>query len=46
MEFISLYWPQLIAFVAVVIALTTIKVDVEHLKQKVKTLFELWNQGK
>ena len=46
MELISHYWPQILAFVAIVIALTTIKVDVEHLKQKVKTLFDLWNKGK
>ena len=46
MELISLYWPQITAFVVVVIALTTIKVDVEHLKQKVKILFDLWNKVK
>ena len=46
MDYITLYWPQILAFVTIVIALTTIKVDVEHLKQKGKTLFDLWNQGK
>jgi len=45
-EFIREYWPQLLAFITLVMALTTMKVDIDVLKSKVKTLFELWNKDK
>ena len=44
MEFIREYWPQLVAFITLVMALTTMKVDIDVLKDKVKTLFDLWNK--
>tara|TARA_Y100000310_G_scaffold51678_1_gene47568 strand:- start:302 stop:445 length:144 start_codon:yes stop_codon:yes gene_type:complete len=44
MDLLRDYWPQVIAFIAVVMAFTTMKVDVDVLKEKVKTLFELWNK--
>ena len=44
MDLLRDYWPQLVAFIAVVMAFTTMKVDVDVLKEKVKTLFELWNK--
>ena len=46
MDLIRDYWPQLIAFVAIVISFSTMKVDIDVLKEKVKTLFELWNEEK
>jgi hypothetical protein len=46
MDLLRDYWPQVIAFIAVVMAFTTMKVDVDVLKEKVKTLFELWNKEK
>ena len=46
MEFIREYWPQLVAFITLVMALTTMKVDIDVLKDKVKILFDLWNKEK
>ena len=46
MELVRDFWPQLVAFVAIVIAFATMKVDVDVLKEKVKTLFELWNKDR
>ena len=46
MELVRDFWPQLVAFVAIVIAFAPMKVDVDVLKEKVKTLFELWNKEK
>tara|TARA_Y100000310_G_C20614838_1_gene780071 strand:+ start:1188 stop:1331 length:144 start_codon:yes stop_codon:yes gene_type:complete len=44
MDFIREYWPQLLAFVTLVMALTTMRVDIDVLKDKVKILFELFNR--
>ena len=44
MEFIREYWPQLVAFITLVMALTTMKVDIDVLKDKVKILFDLCNK--
>ena len=38
------YWQQLVAIVAVGAALFKVKFDVDILKAKVQTLFDLWNQ--
>ena len=46
MDFIRNYWPQLVAFITLVMALTTMKVDIDVLKDKVKILFDLWNKEK
>ena len=46
MDFIREYWPQLVAFITLVMALTTMKVDIDVLKEKVATLFKLWNRDK
>ena len=46
MEFIREYWPQLIAFITLVMALTTMRVDIDVLKDKIKTLFDLWNKDR
>ena len=44
MNFITDYWEQLTAFVLIVMILTRMRVDIDVLKDKVKTLFELWNK--
>ena len=45
MELMVNYWPQLLAFIAVVVAFTTMRVDINVLKEKVKTLFKLVNKN-
>ena len=44
MNFISEYWEQLTAFILLVMILTRMRVDIDVLKDKVKSLFELWNK--
>ena len=44
MNFITEYWEQLAAFVLLVAILTRMRVDIDVLKDKVRTLFELWNR--
>ena len=46
MDFISEYWEQLTAFILLVVILTRMRVDIDVLKDKVKTLFQLWNKEK
>tara|TARA_R110002020_G_scaffold73085_1_gene187462 strand:+ start:389 stop:529 length:141 start_codon:yes stop_codon:yes gene_type:complete len=46
MDFLTKYWQQLTAFVTLVIILTRMRVDIDVLKDKVKTLFQLWNKEK
>ena len=41
MEFLREYWPQLVTFVALVGALTRMRVDIDVLKEKVRTLFDV-----
>jgi|TARA_Y100000296_G_C4972290_1_gene156513 hypothetical protein len=43
MNFITEYWEQLTAFVLLVTILTRMRTDIDVLKDKVKTLFTLWN---
>ena len=46
MDFIRNYWPQLVAFGGIVVVFITMKVDIDVLKEKVKTLFSLINRDK
>ena len=46
MEFLKTYWPQLTTFVALVITITRMQVDIDVLKEKVKVLFDIWNKEK
>ena len=46
MNFLKDYWEQLTAFVILVMTLTRMRVDIDVLKEKVKTLFDLWNSRK
>ena len=43
---ITEYWEQLTAFVILVTILTRMRVDIDVLKEKVKTLFDLFNSQK
>ena len=38
------YWEQLTAFVLLVVILTRMRVDIDVIKDKVKVLFDLWNE--
>ena len=44
MNVISDYWEQIVAVVLLIGVLTRMRVDVDVLKEKVKTLFELINK--
>ena len=46
MDFLQNYWEQLSAFVILVVVLTRMRVDIDVLKDKVKTIFDLWNNQK
>ena len=46
MNFLKDYWEQLTAFVILVMTLTRMRIDIDVLKEKVKTLFDLWNKEK
>ena len=43
-NFIVDYWQQITAFVVLVTVLTRMRVDIDVVKEKVKSLFELWNK--
>ena len=44
MNILKEYWEQLVAFVILVTVISRMRVDIDVLKEKVKTLFDLWNQ--
>ena len=44
MNLLKDYWEQLVAFVLLVTILTRMRVDLDVLKEKVKTLFDLFNK--
>ena len=44
MSLISDYWEQIVAVVLLIGVLTRMRVDVDVLKEKVKTLFDLINR--
>jgi len=46
MNFLKDYWEQLTAFIILVMTLTRMRVDIDVLKEKVKTLFDLFNREK
>ena len=46
MNLITDYWEQLVSFVLLVAILTRMRVDLDVLKDKVKTLFDLFNNKK
>jgi hypothetical protein len=42
-DIVSTYWPVFLVFVTVVITFAKMHAEIAALKEKVKTLFELWN---
>ena len=46
MDFVRDYWPQIVCFVTLVMALTRMRVDIDVLKDKVKVLIQLYNNNK
>tara|TARA_Y100001963_G_C6554356_1_gene341293 strand:- start:328 stop:474 length:147 start_codon:yes stop_codon:yes gene_type:complete len=44
MNLLTEYWEQLTAFVLLVVILTRMRVDIDVIKDKVKVLFDLWNE--
>ena len=45
MDFIKEYWPQLAALGGIIVVFITMKVDIDVLKEKVKSLFKLVNKN-
>jgi hypothetical protein len=41
---IGTIWPIAVAFVTLVIVLAKMHADLEQIKEKIRTLFELWNK--
>jgi hypothetical protein len=46
LEFINSIWPIAIGFVTLVIVLAKMHSDIETIKEKVRVLFDLWNNKK
>ena len=44
MDFIREFWPQLMSFMVLITIFVRMRVDIDVLKEKVCTLFELWNK--
>jgi hypothetical protein len=45
-DILAKIWPIVVGFVALVIALSKMEVRIVVLEEKVKSLFELWNNNK
>jgi hypothetical protein len=43
-DLIASLWPIFVGFITLVIVLGKLHADVDVLKEKVRTLFELWNK--
>jgi hypothetical protein len=43
LEFINTAWPVAVGFITLVIVLAKMHNDIETLKEKIRVLFELWN---
>jgi len=46
LELLLSLWPVAAAFVSVIIVLAKMHADVETIKEKVRVLFDLWNDRK
>ena len=46
MDAIGVVWPIAAAFVTLVIVLAKMHSDIEQIKEKIKVLFEVWNNKK
>jgi hypothetical protein len=43
MEFVNSTWPMFMGFITLVIVLAKMHGDIETIKEKVRVLFDLWN---
>ena len=43
LDAIGAIWPITLGFVTLVIVLAKMHADIEQIKEKIRTLFELWN---
>jgi hypothetical protein len=43
MDAIGVIWPIAVGFVMLVVVLAKMHADIEQIKEKIRTLFELWN---
>ena len=43
-EIIRTSWPILLALISLIIVLAKMHSDIEVMKEKIRTLFELWNK--
>ena len=43
LDAINVLWPVAVGFVTLVIILAKMHADIEQVKEKIRTLFELWN---
>ena len=43
-EMIRTSWPILLALISLIIVLAKMHSDIEVMKEKIRTLFELWNK--
>lgn len=44
LDAINVLWPVAVGFVTLVIILAKMHADIEQIKEKVRTLFDLWNR--
>jgi len=44
MDLIRTSWPILVALISLIIVLAKMHSDIEVIKEKIRTLFELWNK--
>jgi hypothetical protein len=44
LDAIGAIWPLALGFVTLVIVLAKMHADIEQMKEKIRTLFELWNK--
>jgi hypothetical protein len=43
LEFVNTVWPIAVGFVTLVIVLAKMHSDIETIKEKIRVLFDLWN---
>ena len=46
MEFVNTTWPIFMGFITLIIILAKMHGDLESIKEKIRVLFELWNEKK
>jgi hypothetical protein len=44
LEAVGAIWPLALGFVTLVIVLAKMHADIEQMKEKIRTLFDLWNK--